>query len=435
MSQNNNPKHQAWIITVDMGYGHQRTAYPLSHLAPDQKVINANHYEGIPPSDRNIWESSQGFYEAVSRFKRIPVIGEAAFAAFDKFQAIWNFYPKRDLSKPTISLSHNYNLIKRGWGKALIKNLKERPELPIISTFFTPAFMAEEFKYPNDIYCTVCDADIARTWAPLKPGVSRIKYFTPNQRTTERMMLYGVRHENIFQTGYPLPKENIGSEKMEVVKQDMAYRLFNLDPEARYRRLYEPLIKKYIGELPESPNHPLTITFAIGGAGAQTDIAASIMESLQDYIRQGLVKMVLSLGIKKIAKEKVLKQITRLNMVDEVNKNIVLVFADSIGDYFRQFNEALRTTDILWTKPSELSFYTALGIPIILAPTIGAQEESNSKWLLKMGSGIPQSDPKYSHQWLFDLINSGWLAEAAMQGFIEAEKMGTFNIEKIIGRN
>jgi hypothetical protein len=67
-----------------------------------------------------------------------------------------------------------------------------------------------------------------------------------------------------------------------------------------------------------------------------------------------------------------------------------------------------------------------------MAPTIGAQEEANKKWLSKIGSGIPQSNPRYAHQWLFDLLNDGWFAEAAMQGFIEVEKMGTYNIEKII---
>ncbi len=58
--------------------------------------------------------------------------------------------------------------------------------------------MAEAFNYPNDIYCIVCDADISRTWASLNPSKSRIKYFTPNTWTTNRLKLYGVKKENIF---------------------------------------------------------------------------------------------------------------------------------------------------------------------------------------------------------------------------------------------
>ncbi len=112
--------------------------------------------------------------------------------------------------------------------------------------------------------------------------------------------------------------------------------------------------------------------------------------------------------------------------------NIEVIYEPNISDYFEKFNQVLRKTDILWTKPSELSFYCGLGIPIIIAPTIGSQEDFNREWLLKLGSGILQENPSYVEEWLFDLLQSGWLAEAAMQGFIEAEKMGTYNITNII---
>jgi len=89
----------------------------------------------------------------------------------------------------------------------------------------------------------------------------------------------------------------------------------------------------------------------------------------------------------------------------------------------------LRKTDILWTKPSELSFYSALGIPIIISSPIGSQEEFNMRWLLKSGFGIFQENPNYTNQWLFDWLEKGYLAEAAMEGFVEGEKLGTLNIE------
>jgi len=56
----------------------------------------------------------------------------------------------------------------------------------------------------------------------------------------------------------------------------------------------------------------------------------------------------------------------------------------------------------------------------------------NKKWLLHVGAGVPQENPKYTDQWFFDLLNAGDFAEMAMQGFIEIEKMGAYNIEKII---
>ena len=52
-------KHEkAWVVAVDMGYGHQRTAYPLRQLAPCEQIINANSYQGIPESERKIWQKT-----------------------------------------------------------------------------------------------------------------------------------------------------------------------------------------------------------------------------------------------------------------------------------------------------------------------------------------------------------------------------------------
>ena len=102
--------------------------------------------------------------------------------------------------------------------------------------------------------------------------------------------------------------------------------------------------------------------------------------------------------------------------------------------YFANFNQALRTTDILWTKPSELVFYTALGLPVIIAPPLGAHEHFNAKWLVQMGTGLPQEDPRYTNEWLFDWLNKGILAEAAWEGFMEAPKLGVYNIEDVVFR-
>ena len=43
---------KAWIVAADMGYGHQRTAYPLRDIALGNKVLNANSYGGIPKKDK-----------------------------------------------------------------------------------------------------------------------------------------------------------------------------------------------------------------------------------------------------------------------------------------------------------------------------------------------------------------------------------------------
>lgn len=427
---------KAWIISVNMGYGHQRTAYPLRGLAPAGKVINANDYQGISEKDRKIWETTRKSYEFISNFYQIPLFGPAIFSIFDQFQKILTFYPKRDLSRSNFTLRQMYSLFKKGWGGHLIEDLKLKNEelginLPIISTFFTPAFMAEFFDYPGEIFCVICDADISRTWAPLNPQESKIKYFAPNERATERLKLYGVKPENIFLTGYPLSSKNIGSEKTEILKEDLRYRILNLDRKKKYFEKYKILIEENLGELPKEKNHPLTVIFSVGGAGAQKETGIKIFKSLKKNILNGEMKLILSAGIRKEVKNYFEKEINKERFSANLRKNIEILYQEKIENYFREFNQKLRKTDILWTKPSELSFYSALGIPIIVAPPIGSQEEFNRRWLLKSGFGLSQENPNYAFQWLFDWLEKGYLAEAAMEGFIEGEKMGTLKIEKI----
>jgi len=413
------------LISVNMGYGHQRTAYPLKSLATEGKIINANDYPGIPKKDRETWETARRFYEFISKFKRVPLVGEFGFFIFDQFQRIISFYPKRDLSKPNFQLKQIFSLIKRGWGRDLIAKCKmQNAKLPFISTFFTPAFMAEYFNYPGEIFCVVCDADISRTWAPFNPKASRIKYFAPNDRVVERLKLYGIREDNIFLTGYPLPQDLVGSENLEILKENLRYRLLNLDPQKRFFQHYEPLVEKHLGELSQESNHPLTLMFAVGGAGAQKEIGIKVAKKLAQKTKNKKIKIVLVAGIKEKTKEYFQKNTRGLD--------VEIIFEKDIENYFQKFNQALRQTDILWTKPSELSFYSALGMPIIIAPAIGSQEEFNKRWLLKSGFGDSQGNPSNTDQWLFDWLEKGYFAEHAMQGFIEGEKLGTLKIKEII---
>ena len=423
-------KNKAWILAVDMGYGHQRTAFGLRDLSINS-IVNANNYLGIPKKDQLIWKSSRSFYEFFSNVKKIPLIGNLLFyVLIDKYQSISGYYPKRDLSGQSFNLKRVVGFIKRGWGEDLIKTLNGNP-IPLISTFYVPAFMAEEFNYQGPIFCMVCDADIARSWAPLNPKDTIIKYFAPCNWVQDRLKLYGVPEENVYLTGYPLPKENIGSNE-EIVKRDFAFRLLNLDPKREYYKKYHRIIEDYIGELPREADHYLTLMFSVGGAGAQKEIGAALIKSLKKKIQNRTLKLILSVGTRSEVKKYFLNQIKKLGMETEIGQGIEIVFNQNKGDYFREFNYKLRKTDILWTKPSELSFYAGLGLPIIIAPTIGSQEDFNKRWILHIGAGFLQENPKYADQWIFDLLEGGRLAEAAMDGFVEIEKKGAYNIEKII---
>jgi hypothetical protein len=111
---------------------------------------------------------------------------------------------------------------------------------------------------------------------------------------------------------------------------------------------------------------------------------------------------------------------------------VKIIYDPTKYEYLKEFNDVLRKTDILWTKPSELSFYAGAGLPIIIAPPLGAHEKYNRRWLLMNGAGFDQNNPVQVNEWLADWLKGGILAEAAMNGFINTPKLGTFNIEELI---
>ncbi|MDD2757828.1 MAG: hypothetical protein PHD72_00450 [Patescibacteria group bacterium] len=428
-------EHKAWVVAVDMGYGHQRAAFPLRRLAPNGKVINANNYPGIPARDLRVWKNSRRFYEFVSRLNNIPFIGVKIFNWYDRLQKIPDFYPRRDLSRPNATLRYIYNLIKTGWGKDLVDYLNQE-DIPLITSFFTVAFFAEEHEFKQDIYLLVCDSDISRTWVALHPEKSRIKYLAPCRRVAERLKLYGVKEENIFITGFPLPEENLGGPTLDRVRADLADRIINLDPNKRYRNKYAETIKQFLKDIriDARHHHPFTVTFAVGGAGAQKNLAENILQSLRKKILKKEINFNLVAGTRNDVFRYFHERIKKLGLSKAYGDNLNIIFDVHKEDYFRRFNTCLRTTDILWTKPSELVFYAALGLPIITTPPIGSQEVFNKTWLKTIGAGIFQDDPRYTHEWLFDWVESGWLAEAAMSGFLDGRQFGVGNIEDVVFR-
>lgn len=429
-------RRSAWVVDVNMGYGHSRAAYALRDLSGGE-VISANDYRGIPVSDKRVWRESRRLYEAVSRMKPIPVVGPFLFEMLDRWQQIPSFYPRRDLSKPNLQVRELYQLMKKGWGRHLIETLAKDP-VPFVTTFFAAAFFADVYNYPGEIYCVTTDADVSRSWASLDPKKSRIKYFASNGRVVERLKLYGVPAENILLTGFPMPKELIGGANSATLKDLLAARLCNLDPKGIFHERYARTIKAELGSarcaLPAS-GHPLTITYSVGGAGAQRQLGVDVLRSLKSRIARQEVRLNLVAGTRPDVAAFYARAAADLGLKKQLGEWVVIPTYDSRRAYFDGFNELLATTDVLWTKPSELSFYTGLGIAVVMAPPIGSQEEFNRLWLQYVGGGIPQNDPKDTSEWLFDWIDSGGMARLAWNGYVEAPTHGTYRIEDtVLGR-
>jgi hypothetical protein len=415
------------LIVADMGYGHQRAAYPLLELSGGEG-ITINNYQGIPEWEKSYWINSLRSYEKISRFKKVPILGALVFAVMDAFQKVPALYPFRDLSKPTTQQKYFYRFIKKGLGRPLIESLNNSG-LPYVTTFFVAAYIAEYHHYQGDIYCIICDTDASRAWAPLDPKNSRIKFLVPSEQVKEKFLMYGVKAENIFVSGFPLPNENVGANK-EIALQDLVRRIPALDPKDVYQDHYKSLLEGIEPEEIKDVNRPVVITYAVGGAGAQKEIGVLILKKLLALINKNIIKINLVAGSRQDVKEYFEENIKELNLND--NNKVEIIFAPDKNDYFRKFNICLRKTDILWTKPSELSFYSALGLPIIISTPVGSQEDFNRAWLIFSGGGIDSLEPEFVDEWLPDLLDSGRLARAAVDGFLNSEQLGTYNITKIV---
>ncbi len=428
----------AYVVAVSMGYGHERAASALRSIAVGKQVILANAYEGMPDRDRKIWSTGQTWYERISRFKRVPLFGTAAFSAMDHLQEIEPFYPRRDLSAPSLQVKQTYALMRKTWHcKHLIEKLAARPK-PLICTFMTPAFAAEEFGYPDDIYLVICDADVSRAWVPLEPRKSRIKYLAPTGRVVERLRLYGVKPENILLTGFPLPMSNVGGPEALTALSDLARRLRNLDPHGVFAQHEDTLLRAKCGQdfcdyVTSKRATPISLTFAVGGAGAQRETGVKIAKSLAKDILARKLSLTLVAGTRPEVAEFFTRELNTTSLKRALHDGrLTILSSPDRASYFSAFNRLTRKTDILWTKPSELSFYTGLGLPVIMAPTVGSQEDFNRNWLFQVGGGTDALDPDYTHEWLWDWIKAGALARMAWNGYTQAPTHGAYRIEDVV---
>jgi hypothetical protein len=137
-------------------------------------------------------------------------------------------------------------------------------------------------------------------------------------------------------------------------------------------------------------------------------------------------------GVNPVTERLFLDAAKALGLEREIGDGFVVLREPNKPAYFDRFNAMMRETDILWTKPSELSFYSGLGIPIVIAPPIGSQEKKNERWLTDKGCATPQYTPRLALEWINDLLKDGVFAERALSGFLKNRKLGVYKIEEIL---
>ncbi len=423
------------VAAVAMGYGHLRAAHAIAS-ALGLETVHVDRPPIAPPEEQRLWQGSRRFYEMTSRASQLPVVGAPLRVFLDALTRIPHLYPYRDLSDATLEAMSLERVIRKGLGRGLAAHLQETCR-PLLTTFYASAISADHYGC-SSVYCVVTDSDIHRIWVPVHPERSRIVYFAPTRRAVKRLRAYGVAREQIELTGFPLPHELLGGPDLPALKKNLAARLVRLDRKKVFRSQARNEIQHFLGSLPQDQEgRPPLATFSVGGAGAQADLARNLLRSLKPLLAEGRLRLCLMAGVRQEIADKFHEWIaearleSHLGPVDRAGVSVLV--ADSLDTYFPLFNQLLAETDILWTKPSEMTFFAALGIPLVLTPPVGHHELYNRRWAIENGGGLKQRHPDYAGFWIREWLAEGTLAAAAWFGFLRFPKFGLYQILDRVG--
>lgn len=423
------------VAAVAMGYGHLRAAHAIAGLL-GQETVHVDRPPIAPAEEQRLWETSRRFYEMTSRASQLPVLGAPLRVFLDSLTRIPHLYPHRDLSDATLEAMSLERLIQKGLGRGLAAHLQETGR-PLLTTFYASAISADHYGC-DSVYCVVTDSDIHRIWVPIHPERSGIVYLAPTRRAVQRLRAYGVAREQIEMTGFPLPHELLGGPELPVLRRNLAARLVRLDPKKVFRSETRNEIQHFLGGLPaDQEGRPPLATFSVGGAGAQANLARALLRSLKPLLKEGRLRLCLVAGVRQEIARKFHDWIGEAGLADQLgpmeHAGVSVMVEDSIDTYFPRFNRLLAETDILWTKPSEMTFFAALGIPLVLTKPVGHHEEYNRRWAIENGGGLKQRHPDYAGFWIREWLNEGTLAAAAWFGFLRFPKFGLYEILERVG--
>lgn len=387
------------LVGVDMGYGHLRAAWALAE-ALGVAVERADLGPLASPFDRCLWRASREAYERLSRLSQHPVLGRAFRGPLERLTAIRpEATDGRAADRAARALAR---LVARGFGARLCERLTASGR-PLLTTFYAPA-IAADLRTAAPISCVVTDSDAHRVWAPLDGGRSRIHYLVPTPTVARRLASYGVRQHRLTLTGFPLPP--------------------SLEAGA------EAALARRLQRLGGSGHAPPRLSFAVGGAGAQAQRARDLLVALEGPLRAGELRLALVAGLR-----------TRLAhrfraWADEVlgdrRDAVEVVAATDFATLYRRFNALLADSEALWTKPSELCFYAALGLPLVLDDPVGDHERANARWVLAAGAALPRPQPAETAGALRRWLAEGRLADCARAGFERLPRGGARAIAEIV---
>ena len=194
-----------------------------------------------------------------------------------------------------------------------------------------------------------------------------------------------------------------------------------------FRRHFGDEVERTIGPMPAADGPP-RVAFAVGGAGAQAELADRFLPSLAPVLRAGQLHLRLIAGVRREVADRFRRAVDDAGLTPLLGTAVEILHAPDLPTYFRAFNAAIADTDALWTKPSELAFFAALGIGLVLSPPVGEHERLNARWAMEHGAALRQHQPEGAAHWLADWLADGTLAQAAWSGFRSLPKQGLYEI-------
>jgi hypothetical protein len=412
------------VVSLEMGYGHLRAALPLAE-ALGEPLLHADRPPLAGEAEQRLWGRLRSAYEATSRLSQLPFVGGPLKLLLDRLTEIPPLHPYRDLSAPTAQAWALDRLVRRGLGAGMVERLRAEGR-PLLTTFFAPALVADRAGLDR-VFCVVTDTDVNRAWVPIEPRGTRIRYLAPSHRAVRRLVQYGVPEARVALTGFPLPEALLGGPALPVLRRNLAARIVRLDPRGAFRREAGGDLAHFLGALPEEEEgRPPLVVFAVGGAGAQAELARRFLPSLRPALLGGRLRLALVAGVRPEVRDLFSALLAEAGLLGA--PAVELLFAPDFPAYYHAFNALLARADLLWTKPSELTFYAALGLPMVCAPPVGVHERRNRRWVREAGAGVKQREPGHAGEWLLELVDEGQLAAAAWAGYVRLPKFGLYRI-------
>ncbi len=422
------------LVAIDMGYGHLRPAHALSDFLAGPPILLADQPPLSSETEQKIWQRARHAYEILSRAGRLPVVGGLLGDVLSGVTNIPSLYPVRDLSSRTLAVQLLEKAAQNGMGAGLASRLKAG-DRTLLSTFYGPAVLSD-YHGCDRLYCVVTDSDINRVWAPVSPHLGAVTYLAPTLRARRRLRAYGVAQERIITTGYPLPHELVGGPTAPLLRRNLRRRLVALDPRGAFLRECREEVSHFLGELSEGQRPVPHLVFAVGGAGAQAELASEFLPSLSHSLRRSKLKITLVAGLRPEVEESFRRTIERFSLTEELESGVVNILGcRDHASYFREFNQLLASADVLWTKPSELSFFGALGIPLLFSSPVGSHERYNRRWAISTGAGVKQGEVRLAGEWFWEMLKDGTFAGAAWSAYMRMPKFGLYRIvEEVLGK-